>query len=133
MGPAGKAFDPGPGGASFELESDGITNPALGETLKGLLRRPDPGENFLETIIPNFVTLGFIIASVVFIFFFIWGGISWITSGGDKAQVQTARDRITSAIVGMVILLAMYAIIQVVELFFHTNIINLDISVLKIQ
>ncbi len=41
----------------------------------------------------------------------IIGGVSWIISGGDKAKTEKARDRIVAAIVGLVILVASYAIL----------------------
>lgn len=111
-----------------------ITNKALGPFLSGLLEGGgDLGFNFIKKIVPNFITLGFILASVVFFFMILYGAIQWITSGGDKGAVESARGRVTSAIIGIAILFAMYAIIRVVETFFNTSIVTLDIDPLKIQ
>lgn len=38
------------------------------------------------------------------------GGIFWITAGGDKGKTEAARQRITSALLGLVVLSATYAI-----------------------
>jgi hypothetical protein len=114
--------------------TDSIGNPALGDTLKSWLAdKPEPGEFFLQKIIPNFVTLAFVIAAIIFVFTFILGAVQWIGSGGDKAQVEGARGKITNAIIGIVLLFAVYAIIRIVEAFFGTDILKLDIGILKIQ
>lgn len=58
-----------------------------------------------------------IIAVIVCLFFLIWGGIRWITSGGDKGGVQQARSMIIAAIVGLVITLLAFFILNVVLIF----------------
>lgn len=52
-------------------------------------------------------------AFLVFIFL-IWGGIQWLTSGGDSAATQKARDRITAALVGLAIVALAWAILFMV-------------------
>jgi len=79
------------------------------------------------------VGLGFFIGVLVFFFIMIMGAIQWITSGGDKAAVEGARGKITNAIVGVVILLSLFALLKVIEDFFGINILALDIGALKIQ
>jgi len=44
-----------------------------------------------------------ILSALIAFFYLIMGGISWITSGGDKAAMETARNKITHAIVGLII------------------------------
>jgi hypothetical protein len=52
-----------------------------------------------------------IIAALLVFFFLIWGGIDWITSAGDKGATEKARNKITAAVIGLVILAAAYAIL----------------------
>lgn len=59
--------------------------------------------NNLGGIVGTAVTFILIIAVLIALFFLILGGIRWITSGGDKAKVDSARQTITAAIVGLVI------------------------------
>lgn len=66
----------------------------------------------------NILTFVFIIAALLVFFYLIWGGIDWITSGGDKGQTEKARNKITAAIVGLIVLLASFAILQLVLRFF---------------
>ena len=104
-----------------------IKNPALGE---GLQKKS--GIRFLQDIIPAFITLAFVAGSIIFLFVLISGAIGWMTSGGDKQSVETARGRITSALIGIILLLIAYALIGLIEDFFGVNILELDIGALKI-
>ena len=45
-----------------------------------------------------------------FIFQFLIGGFNWITSGGDKAKLQSAKDRITHSLIGLIVLVVGWAI-----------------------
>ena len=47
---------------------------------------------------------------VIFFILMIAGGIMWMTAGGADAKVATARKLITTAIIGLVIVLSAYAI-----------------------
>lgn len=75
-------------------------------------------------IIGAAILLILIIAAVVFFFILIIGGIRWITSGGDKAATEGARNQITAALVGLVIVFAAWAIIQLIQVFFGVNILG---------
>jgi hypothetical protein len=91
------------------------------------------GVDFFENLVPRLVTLGLIIGALVFIFMLIWGAISWITSGGDKSNVETARSRVMNAIIGIVVLFVIWAIASLLEEFFGVDILTLDIRSLTIQ
>lgn len=66
------------------------------------------------TIVSSLITLVLIIAVVISLFFLIYGGIKWVTSGGDKTGVESARNHIVAAIVGLAIALLAYLIINIV-------------------
>lgn len=44
--------------------------------------------------------------------FLVMGGIEYITSGGEKGKTESARNKITAAIVGLIILAASWAILN---------------------
>lgn len=44
--------------------------------------------------------------------YLVLGGIEYITSGGDKGKTEKARDKITSAVIGLIILAASWAILN---------------------
>lgn len=110
-----------------------IENPILGDKLREFFSKPDPGATFFNLFFRNLITLVLIAGSIIFFFVLMFGAISWITSGGDKAQIETARGRITAALIGLVIMFSVFAIIKVVETFFGTPILTLDIGILKIN
>ncbi len=99
-----------------------------------------PGQGFstpLETltfgqVIGAAIVLILIIAAIVFFFILIIGGVRWITSGGDKAATEAARSQITSALVGLVIVFAAWAILQLIELFFGVDILG-GLQVVSVQ
>jgi hypothetical protein len=68
-----------------------------------------------------------IIAALIFFFILVIGGIKWIASGGDKAKTEEARNQITAALVGLVIVFASWAIVALINAFFNVNIFNLVI------
>lgn len=68
-----------------------------------------------------------LIAAVIFFFILVIGGIKWIASGGDKAQTESARNQITAALVGLVIVFAAWAIVALINTFFGINIFELSI------
>lgn len=45
--------------------------------------------------------------------YLVMGGIEYITSGGEKGKTESARNKITAAIVGLIILAASWAILNV--------------------
>ena len=72
----------------------------------------------LGNIVRNGITILFIIATLAALFFLVAGGIKWITSGGDKANLETARNWIVAAAVGLIITFASYFILNIIlELF----------------
>ncbi len=104
-----------------------ITNPVIGNLGK------QSGVSFLGKFLPALVSLCLITGSVVFFFMLVMGAIQWISSGGDKQGLESARGKISNAIIGIVILFSVFAIIKVVEVFFGIHILTIDISPLIIQ
>lgn len=57
------------------------------------------------------------IAGTIALLFLVIGGIRYIFSGGDKVGVEQAREQITSAIIGLVIVFGAWFIITIVGSF----------------
>lgn len=70
-----------------------------------------------------------IVAALLAFIYLIIGGISWITSGGDKANMETARNKITQAIVGLIIVGAAWAIMLLIQNFLGTRIISGEVII----
>ncbi len=45
----------------------------------------------------------------------IWGGFDWLTSAGSPAKITEAKDKISSAFTGLLLILASYLILQVIN------------------
>ncbi|KKR02827.1 MAG: hypothetical protein UT26_C0018G0007 [Microgenomates group bacterium GW2011_GWC1_39_12] len=72
-----------------------------------------------------------IVAAFWFFITFITGGISWITAGGDKTKLTQARDKLTNAFVGLVIVVAGWAVLALAGQFFGWESILLPSSVIE--
>ena len=71
----------------------------------------------MGVILSAIVQLIFIIASLATFIFLIWGGIEWITSGGDKTAVESAQKKIQAALLGLFIVFLSAAIMFLVQTF----------------
>jgi hypothetical protein len=70
--------------------------------------------------------LGF---SGVFAFIYLlWGGLQWITAGGDKDAVEKARKKIIQALIGLSVVFSAYAIIYIIRVLFQVNLISVTIT-----
>jgi len=65
-------------------------------------------------IVSNIIQILIIVAIVLSVIFLIIGGIRWIMSGGDKAKVEQAKSAVTAAIVGLILSILAYSIVNVV-------------------
>jgi hypothetical protein len=54
-----------------------------------------------------------ITAGVAAVIFIIWNGIRYITAGGDTEKAKSARTGIINAVIGIVVVIAAYAIISI--------------------
>lgn len=88
----------------------------------------DLGNLTIGGIVSGLIRLILVLAALVFFFILVIGGIRWIASGGDKANTEAARNQITAALVGLVIVFAAWAIVQLINVFFGINIFELTIT-----
>lgn len=54
----------------------------------------------------------FSFAALFVIFYFLWGVFRIITAGSDKEAVSKARNTITHAIIGLVLLIVMFVLLR---------------------
>jgi hypothetical protein len=71
----------------------------------------------IGSVINGVLSFVMVIAALLVLFYLILGGIEWITSGGDKGKTESARNKITAAVIGIIILAASFAILQLVLTF----------------
>ncbi len=80
-----------------------------------LMETPDALGAFkaFATVVSNIIGLLTIVAGLWFGFQLIIGAFAWMSSGGDKQQLEAARNRIMHAFTGLIIVVASIAIISV--------------------
>jgi hypothetical protein len=73
-----------------------------------------PAELFAgpDAIIPQAINLMLFIVGVIAIFMLIFGGIRYVISGGAADRVKDAKNTILYAIIGLVVAILGYAIVQ---------------------
>ena len=82
----------------------------------------------IGTLIKGAVQGALLVSALLVFMFLIWGGIQWISSGGDKGKTQEARDRITAAIVGLAVVASAWAVMLIIQYFFGISILNENIT-----
>lgn len=75
---------------------------------------------YIAALWQTVVTIG----GVAFIIYLVWGGIEYLTSGGDKAKIDDAQKKITSSVIGIAILVGSYAITYFIQQVFKINILE---------
>ncbi len=88
------------------------------------LKNPLPSLNNLGDIFNILLSLAFFVAGVAMFFNLVIGGIQWISSGGDQKALDSARRRLTNAVVGLIIVVAAYAIALILEKVFGIRIVS---------
>src|SRR5258708_25535409 len=84
-------------------------------------------QSSIPTVVSTAITIILVAAVLIALFFLIWGGIRWILSGGDKAKVESARNTIIAAIVGLVIAFLAFFILTIVLSVFNLSLANLTL------
>ncbi|MDD3711611.1 MAG: hypothetical protein PHP37_03370 [Patescibacteria group bacterium] len=71
-----------------------------------------------ESVIAMVIQALLSIVGVVFIIIIIYGGIIWMTAGGNEEKIDKAKDLVKRAVIGLIIVVSAYAIsIFVVNVF----------------
>lgn len=61
------------------------------------------------------IRLFFVIAGVFALVYLLMGAFSWVTSGGNKENVEKARDKIQAALVGVILIIVVVALVATLE------------------
>jgi TRAP-type C4-dicarboxylate transport system permease small subunit len=68
------------------------------------------GTDFLTTKAGQIIGLVLSFVGVIFLVLMIYAGILWMTASGNEQQTTKAKDLIISAVIGIIIVFAAYAI-----------------------
>lgn len=85
---------------------------------------PTGGEGKLIDILQAFIYLFFIFAIIFALLVLIYSGWLWMTSVGDKQKIASAKQRMTYALVGLIVVFISFFIINFVTGFFNINLLG---------
>jgi hypothetical protein len=70
--------------------------------------------NFIWKIVLNVIELALVLASLIAVFYILYGGFLFITGGGNSSQVEKARKSILNAVIGLIISMGAIAITNLI-------------------
>ncbi len=86
------------------------------------------GERFsvggIGEIITKALPFVFTIAGVVALGFLIWGGFRYMLARGDPKAIEAAKSTITSAVIGLIIIISAVAIMTIIGTILNINIFS---------
>ncbi len=66
--------------------------------------------NKLPVIVGNIIRIVLGLLGLIFLILVIYGGLRWMTAQGDSSAIESSRDTIVHAVIGLVIVLSAYTI-----------------------
>lgn len=60
----------------------------------------------IPKLIGTGINLFLLFAAALLLVYLLWGALDWITSGGNKEAITKAQNKITNAVIGIVIVVA---------------------------
>lgn len=80
--------------------------------------------DILAQIVSKVIGVMTVAAGIWFMLQFLVGAFKWITSGGDKNNVEAAKEHLTHAVISLGIVVAAYVIAGLVGAIFGLDILN---------
>ena len=108
----------------FAPNSGGFAGPGTGIFAAGAA----PATSF-EKLISTVIGVMTVVAGIWFIFTLFIGAIGWITAGGDKGAVETAKKRISNGLTGLVIVVIAVFITSLVGQILGFDILNIAAAI----
>lgn len=92
-------------------------SPCVGATgIEGALCNISSGG--IGPLIQGIIILIVVMAVVIALIYLLYGGIKWIMSKGEKTEVESARNHITAAITGLIVVfLAIFIVFLIASIF----------------
>lgn len=70
--------------------------------------------NCVPIVFQNIINWAVMLAGVVALFFIIYAGVKYIRSGGEQEKVKSARETLTYAIIGLVVVFLSFGIVRII-------------------
>jgi len=109
-----------------------LCNPALPAQLGGCgSGSVEQGGKVIGNLISGIIGLVFLLGFFLTLAYLLTGGIAWITSQGDKNALESARNKITNALIGLILVSSAYAVFSLVGKFFGIELPNIKIPTIS--
>ncbi|MAF20854.1 MAG: hypothetical protein CMI55_04225 [Parcubacteria group bacterium] len=79
----------------------------------------------VDNLYTNLVDLSKYFFGIIFalaVMYFVWGGLSWMTAGGDEEKTKVARQKLLYGLIGILIIGGVYTVITVVATYFGVKV-----------
>ena len=92
----------------------GIFNPALNDDLGGSLGWSAGYGSILGRFFSRWWGVAYVAGGIIFLLYLVWGGIEWAIAGSNKDRIENAKNKISNALIGLLLIAASYALIKLV-------------------
>lgn len=85
---------------------------------------PLPSGRFtnLASVVTNVLPILFSVAGIILLAYLVWGGFDYLTSMGDPKKAEGAKNKITNAILGFILIFSAYWITQIIDYVFKLKV-----------
>lgn len=80
----------------------------------------------LPRLVDSILSMVMIIAILLLLLYLLWGALDWITSGGDKGKTEKARDKMTGASIGILVLSSVVVIFMIIQRFLGITVLSFN-------
>lgn len=80
----------------------------------------------ITVVIGFFIKSFFVVAGLAALLYLLLGAFAWVTSGGEKENINKAREKIQAAVIGLILIFAVLAIVVLLE-----TILNIGLGIRK--
>jgi hypothetical protein len=85
---------------------------------------PKGGITYLGKVLGNAASIFLIAVVIATLFMIVLGAIQWTSSNGEKEKLGAARKKITWALIGLIVALLAYFMVNVLGGFFKVDLLN---------
>lgn len=95
-------------------------------------KNPEDAPNIFSNAISTTIGVITVVAIVWFLIQLLTGAISIIGSGGDKGKMESAKNKITSGVIGLVVVIAGLFILDFIGSLFGLELLNVGGAILNL-
>lgn len=82
----------------------------------------------LEPLFKNVVLAVVSFSGIALFIMLLVGGFNFLFSGGDQKKLEKARSTITSAVIGLVVIVSAYLIVRTIGVFTGVNVTQFNVT-----